>query len=87
MKILVSLSKALGPVTTIAEGAGKALGDVIIKAVDAVFDCCDTYKVDKHKNQKLMKIFIDPYTKPTVAGEILSTIEKTVSIFFSKKSK
>lgn len=48
MKILVSLSKALGPVTSIAEGAGKALGDVIIKAVDAVFDCCDTYKVDKH---------------------------------------
>ena len=41
------LAKALGPVTTIAEGAGKALGDVIIK-VDAVFDCCDTYKVDKH---------------------------------------
>ena len=32
-----------------------------------------------------MKIFIDPYTKPTVAEEILSTITKTVSIFFSKK--
>ncbi len=33
-----------------------------------------------------MKIFIDPYTKPTVAEEILSTITKTVSIFFSKKA-
>ena len=33
-----------------------------------------------------MKIFIDPYTKPTVAEKILSTIEKTVSIFFSKKA-
>ena len=42
------LAKALGPVTTIAEGAGKALGDVIIKAVDAVFDCCDTYKVGEN---------------------------------------
>ncbi len=46
--MIESLAKALGPVTTIAEGAGKTLGDVIIKAVDAVFDCCDTYKVDKH---------------------------------------
>lgn len=34
-----------------------------------------------------MNIFIDPCDKPTVAEEILSTIEKTVSIFFSKKSK
>jgi len=44
MEIFASLSKALGPVTTIAEGAGKALGDVIIKVVDAVFDAATRTK-------------------------------------------
>lgn len=32
-----------------------------------------------------MKIFIDPYTKPTVAEEILSTIEKQYQSSFQKK--
>lgn len=34
-----------------------------------------------------MKIFIDPYTKPTVAEEILSTIEKNSINLLFKKSK
>lgn len=33
-----------------------------------------------------MKIFIDPYTKPTVAEEILSTIEKQYQSSFQKKA-
>lgn len=44
MHIFESLSKELGSVTTIAEGAGKALGDAIIKAVDAVFDAATRTK-------------------------------------------
>ena len=48
MDTLTTLSKALGPVADIAEGAGKALGNLIIKAVDAVFEAAETRKVDNH---------------------------------------
>jgi hypothetical protein len=48
MDIFVTLSKALGPVAAIAEGAGKVLGGLIIKAVDAVFNAAETPKEDNH---------------------------------------
>lgn len=48
METFTTLVKALGPVAAIAEGAGKALGNLIIKAVDAVFEAAETHKADNH---------------------------------------
>lgn len=46
MEIFTTLNKALGPVAAIAEGVGKALGEFIIKTVDAVFDAAEPHKVE-----------------------------------------